>query len=145
MRAVIASILLFVYALTCIGATVNMHRCHGRAVIALQEQEREESPHDSCPLCRDHETQTPHTCGDDGGSGSCCKDVQFVLKKAGEDAESVQSAPKLPLLSPVVVTLAWISVFHPGIEANAFAFPPDRISDLSPPNPAYVLHRNFRI
>jgi len=143
MRSFFASILLFCYALTCIGATVNMHRCHGNTMLTLQESA--EGLHDSCPLCQKHEAQTPHACDTDAGSESCCQDVRIDLTKDRDEVENVQASTGLPVLSPAVIALAWILAIHPGRERNVCVFPPDGISERSPSAPAYLVLCNFRI
>jgi len=144
MRVFFASILLFCYALTCIGATVNMHRCHGNTMLALQEGAESQSFHDICPLCQKHETQTPHGC-DSKSEEDCCQDVRIDLTKDRDEAENVQASAALPVLSPAVITLAWIMALRPGTGQNLSAFPPDRLSARPPSVPTYLAHCNFRI
>jgi len=144
MKTIFAYILLFCYTLTCIGATLKMHRCHGNTMLALQESAGE-TMRESCPICQKHEAQTPHACNAGAESENCCKDVLIDLKKSQEDAESAQASAKLPVLSPTILTLVWISVFRPGLESAAHPLAPDQLAARPPSKPAYLVHCNFRI
>lgn len=149
MRAFIACILLFFYALTSTGATVYMHQCHGTQVFLLQEGI--ENHHASCSICLDHhhdgseEHQHTHDEKCDHTSKDCCNDIVLDLKKGQEKVESASTGFSFPTLTPTTLTLFWIVVFHDDIEITESATISDRLANITPTQPPYLVHCNFRI
>src|SRR5690606_32015044 len=121
MRAFIASILLFFYALTSTGATVYMHQCHGTKVFLWEEEI--ESHHANCAMCLEHhqeqEDATCHQSHDgecDHTTTDCCKDIVLDLKKSQEEVESAPTLLSFLSISPATLTIFWIVAFHADIE-----------------------------
>lgn len=145
MRAFLSSLILFFYTLTCTGATVYMHQCHGGSFVMLQENAEEH--HQSCPICLDHEDEktssSSHSC--DMKGDNCCKDIKIDLKKGQEEVESTLSSFNFMTLSPATLSLIWIVVFQPHFDTQKTNTGFGRLLLAKQTTPTYLLHCNFRI
>ncbi|PRD54386.1 hypothetical protein C5749_13070 [Sphingobacterium gobiense] len=145
MRAFLSSIVLFFYMLTCTGATIYMHQCHGGSLIMLQDKADEH--HQSCPICMDHghekEASSSHACNTEGDD--CCKDIKIDLKKGQEKVESTPAAFSFLTLSPATLSIIWIVVFQPHFDTQKASTGPSQFSLAKRSTPTYLLHCNFRI
>ena len=147
MRTLIAYILLFLYTVTCSGATVYMHFCHGTSDVSILGDRVEEEQ--NCTMCLEHkgddnEVQLSHTC--DMGPQSCCKDITLELKKSDSEAENTAAIFSFFNLSPAITTIYWISLFQD------FIINPDSLKEtysektlVAYKPPTYLFHCNFRI
>ena len=143
MRLWLSSIILFFYTLTCTGATVYMHQCHGGSLVMLQDSAG--AHHKNCPVCQDHEqedTTSSHTCSAE--EGSCCKDFKIDLKKGQEEVESTASF-NIMTLSPATLSIIWLVVFNPHLDSQQLAVCPEQLIITKKSPPSYLLHCNFRI
>lgn len=147
MRGLIAYILLFFYTVTCSGATVYMHFCHGTPVLSIQEQESI-AAHKQCPMCAEHpghatESHENHNC-DTTGQHDCCKDVKIELKKL--KAENSATALSFLNFSPAITSVYWVSLFQQFIGTHSPGNKPELPKLLAWHHPpTYLIHCNFRI
>lgn len=145
MRALLSCIILFFYTLTCTGATVYMHQCHGGSLIMLQDNV--ENHHNTCLICLEHEHEeepsSSHTCAIEGDD--CCKDIQIDLKKAQEEVENASPSFNLTTLSPATLSILWIVVFQPYFDTQKPNSRPNPSFLAKQSTPTYLLHCNFRI
>lgn len=147
MRVLIAYILLFFYTVTCSGATVYMHFCHGTSDVSIQGQSLKERQ--NCTMClqhkgNDHNDQMSHTC--DLALQTCCKDITLELKKSDNEAENTAAIFSFFNLAPAITTIYWISIFQ------NFIVNPDNLEKtysekplVAYKPPTYLFHCNFRI
>lgn len=145
MRAFLSCIILFFYTLTCTGATVYMHQCHGGSLVMLQENA--ENHHKTCPICIEHEHEqeasSSHSCNTE--EDDCCKDIQIDLKKAQEEVETAPSSFNLMTLSPATLSILWLVVFQPHFDTQKRNSKPHPSFLAKRSTPTYLLHCNFRI
>lgn len=145
MRAFLSSIILFFYTLTCTGATVYMHQCHGGSLVMLQDNAEEH--HQSCPICLDHQHEkksSPSPACDMEGD-DCCKDIKIDLKKGQEEVESTPSAFNFMTWSPATLSIIWLVVFQPHFDTKKINTGADQFLLAKQSTPTYLLHCNFRI
>ena len=146
MRAILSSIILFFYTLTCTGMTVYMHQCHAGSFVLLAEDV--ENHHQNCPVCAQHGDEkakvSPHAC--DIEADNCCKDIKIDLTKGQEEVESTTSSFNLTLLSPATLSIIWLAVLQPHFdELKTQQSRSDKYLLSTRTAPTYLLHCNFRI
>lgn len=146
MKIIFAYILLILYAVTCTGATVYMHRCEEGALIVFDTKENLIS--DNCPHCAEPESgeesdqDAPTACHE---KENCCSEIVLDLRKSETEMENASNMLPLFSTSPAILTLFWIVpipnsktlISNPAVSRSPLAS-----VTASPP---YLVHCNFRI
>lgn len=144
MKVLLAYILLFLYTLTCTGASVYMHHCSAGAFTLSQE-----SSTTNCPLCKkmhnkqqDDQKTNKHACAD---KDDCCKDLKIDLKKGQQDTENAANAFSFVSLAPAIATIHWIINFQSECAGRTLGEIRDNTSAHNATSPPYLKHCSFRI
>ncbi|KGE15207.1 hypothetical protein [Sphingobacterium deserti] len=146
MKIIFAYILLILYAATCTGMTVYMHRCQEGALIAFDT--KKDLIHDSCPHCAESESaeeshqDAPTACHE---KENCCSEIVLDLRKSETKMENASNMLPLFSTSPAILTLFWIVPIPDSktIISNAADFRSPLASVAA--SPPYLVHCNFRI
>ena len=146
MKVFVAYILMILYAVTCTGATVYMHRCQQGDLIVVKTQK--ESMRDSCPHCvesADAEDKSKDAQTDCHEEENCCSEVVLDLRKGETKMENASNMLPLFTNSPAILTLFWILPI-PDSDVLISQSPVFRFSLASvTASPPYLVHCNFRI
>lgn len=146
MRALLSSIVLFLYGLTCVGGTIYMHQCHESASITLQHEAG--STERGCPTCasdsKNEKKSQTSTCETALGI-DCCQDITIDFDSEQELVESTPSPFNSKTWSPATFSIIWMLVFQPHSNPQQTNILPDSRKFVTRSAPTYLLHCNFRI
>ncbi|TDS15886.1 hypothetical protein [Sphingobacterium paludis] len=146
MKVFVAYIMMVLYAVTCTGATVYMHRCQEGDLIVLKT--KKESMPDACPHCMESEgcaENSNDTQTDCHEKENCCSEIVLDLRKGETKMENASNMLPLFTTSPAILTLFWILPIPDSndhvFQAPVFQSSPTSVTD----SPPYLIHCNFRI
>lgn len=146
MKKLLAISLLFIYALSATGASLNLHYCCGMAQkLVINDQPLD---HENCPMCskkHKHENKcAADTCSLPSETEGC-KNVNVDIKDATNEHISSNDETSFLAPYPAEVILYWVFNFMNLPLSERTSFSTDSSPPLFAPAPLFILNCTYRI